>query len=42
MNHRVHTVLLALIGLVSALATMLVAQALPQGVAVGTTLAGIT
>src|SRR6478672_4709100 len=42
MNRRVHSVLLTLIGLVSALATMLVAQVLPQDVTKGATLAGIT
>src|SRR5215471_12834698 len=42
MARRVHSVLLTLVGLVSALATILVAQVLPQGVTKGTTLAGIT
>src|SRR5215467_5306028 len=41
MTRPVHSVLLTIVGLVSALATMLVAQVLPQGVTKGTTLAGI-
>jgi zinc protease len=42
MPRRFRTLLLTLIGLVSALTTMLAGQVLPQGVVKGTTLAGIT